>query len=435
MFRQDLSAPGLYQMVRSEFEKIDDPRQPRRTLISYVSALMSATAMFSFKSPSLLAFEHDVRCDEHVQANLKRIFQIENVPSDTTMREIIDEIPTVQLYAPFKRIFSAIQRGKELESFVFLNQHYLLALDGTGFFSSPSVHCDHCGVKSHRDGSKTYYHQALAGVLIHPHQKVVIPFSPEPITKQDGTQKNDCERSAARRFLQRFRREHPHLPVIITEDGLSANAPHIELLMQLDCRYILGCKPGDHAFLFEFIDASEKLGVAQHVDAQDEEMRHQFRYMNGVSLNGSSDVQVNFFECTETRADGSILHFSWVTDIPITDDNIVQLMIGGRTRWKIENETFNTLKNQGYQFEHNFGHGQRALSNNLMVLMMLVFLIDQTQWLCCKVFQAAKTKARRLTRLWEVWRGLLTNFEIDSWETLLRASAFGYKATLVLDTG
>lgn len=436
MFRQELSAPGLYRLVRQAFQEIDDPRQTRHGSISYVSALLSAAAMFAFKAPSLLAFEKDVRRHDHVQGNLKRLFHIDEIPCDTTMREIIDAIPTDLLLKPFKRIFAAIQRGKDLEPFVFLDGHYLVALDGTGFFSSPSVHCDHCCVKTHRNGNQTYYHQAVAGVVIHPGQKVVIPLAPEPIVKQDGSTKNDCEREASRRFLERLRREHPHLKVIITEDGLASNAPHIELLHQLDCHYILGCKPGDHTFLFEFIEASEKLGVLKHVTLKGEKATFTFRYMNEVLLNGSSDVRVNYFDCTETRPDGTRLHFSWVTDIPVTESTVYTLMKGGRARWKIENETFNTLKNQGYQFEHNFGHGQQFLSNNLMVLMMMVFLIDQTQWLCCKVYQQAKEKAQRFSKLWELFRGLMMHFELDGWETLLRASAFGYKKThLDLDTG
>jgi hypothetical protein len=46
-------------------------------------------------------------------------------------------------------------------------------------------------------------------------------------------------------------------------------------------------------------------------------------------------------------------HFAWVTDLTITEENAPTLVAGGRARWKIENETFNTLKNQGYHFEHN----------------------------------------------------------------------------------
>ena len=95
------------------------------------------------------------------------------------------------------------------------------------------------------------------------------------------------------------------------------------------------------------------------------------------------------------------MKFAWVTDIEITDDNVFELMRGARARWKIENETFNTLKNQGYHFEHNFGHGNKNLSNVFANMMLLAFLIDQVQELCCPVFQKAITFHLRKKYLWE----------------------------------
>ena len=106
----------------------------------------------------------------------------------------------------------------------------------------------------------------MGGVIVHPNRKQVIPFAPEPISLPDGSTKNDCERNASKRFLERFRREHPHLKVTVVEDGLASNAPHIALLNKLNLNYILGCKKGDHKSLFEFIDESEKLGVIEHFE-------------------------------------------------------------------------------------------------------------------------------------------------------------------------
>ena len=65
--------------------------------------------------------------------------------------------------------------------------------------------------KHHRNGSITYSHQLLGAALIHPDRREVIPLMPEPIVKQDGTEKNDCERNAAKRFLAKLRQDHPHL--------------------------------------------------------------------------------------------------------------------------------------------------------------------------------------------------------------------------------
>jgi hypothetical protein len=78
--------------------------------------------------------------------------------------------------------------------------------------------------------------------LINPNTKVVLPFAPEPIHKQDGNNKNDCERNASKRYLERFRKEHPHIKVIMTEDALAANAPHIQDLQKYNIRFVIGVK-------------------------------------------------------------------------------------------------------------------------------------------------------------------------------------------------
>ena len=112
-----------------------------------------------------------------------------------------------------------------LKRFVYLDGHYLLSLDGTTYFSSSKIHCSSCLEKHHRNGSVTYSHQLLGATLVHPDLKEVVPLAPEPIIQQDGQAKNDCERNATRRWLKRFRQEHPHLPVIVVEDALSQRPP------------------------------------------------------------------------------------------------------------------------------------------------------------------------------------------------------------------
>ena len=92
---------------------------------------------------------------------------------------------------------------------VFVEGHYLLALDGTGYFSSNQIHCASCLEKQQRNGTVTYAHQMLGAALIHPDKREVIPLMPEPIVKQDGTSKNDCERNAAKRFIAKLRQDHP----------------------------------------------------------------------------------------------------------------------------------------------------------------------------------------------------------------------------------
>ena len=425
--RKYLSADSLFKMIREQFKQISDSRKGNTT-ISLCDALMSAFAMFSLKDPSLLAFDERRKEEDH---NLKNIFGIEQIPCDSQMREIIDNIPNESIRPAFLANFRRLQRGKALEPMVFMEGCYLLALDGTGYFSSEKLHSKACMVKvSKKSGKTSYYIQTLGACLVHPDYKEVIPLCPEIIQKQDGATKNDCERNAAKRFFGKFRKDHPHLKVIVIEDGLSSNAPHIEDIKANNAHFILGVKPGDHEFLFKYIDRAVEEGKAVEFSFMDEKnplMEHYFRFVNDVPLNGSNqDLLVNFLEYWQTERD-DVTYFSWVTDFTITVENAYQLMRGARTRWKIENETFNTLKNQGYHFEHNYGLGHKYLSTNFILLMMLAFLVDQTQQLCCTLFQSVWKKLGSKRSLWEQMRGMFRNFKLESMEMLFLALLYGYE--------
>lgn len=298
-----------------------------------------------------------------------------------------------------------------------MNGAYLLSIDGTGQYSSNKVFCKNCCEKKHRDGSTTYYHQLLAAVLVHPSKRVVIPLAPEPITKSDGTKKNDCERNAGKRLLESIRREHPHGRFIVVEDSLASNGPHIKLLQSLKMSYLLGAKASDHRFLFDWVDHSEpKRYEVRTPDGK----HHEFRFINKVPLNDTHfDLNVNFLDYWETHPNGKRLHFSWVTDILLHEANVLDVMRAGRARWRIENETFNTLKNQGYHFEHNYGHGNDQLANVFSLLMMLAFLIDQAQCLSSPLFQRARACRGRWSTVWEHMRVILTQDYLSSWTQLL----------------
>jgi hypothetical protein len=425
--RKQLNADALFEQVHTEFEKIPDGCE-REVDISVADALKSGFAMFSLKDPSLLAFDHR-RHDATKLKNLQRIYHIGTVPCDTQLRVILDQVYPEELVPAFGKIFHQAQRGKALEKLVFWEGCYLLSLDGTQYFTSKKIHCPSCLQKTNaKTGEVTYSHQLLAAAIVHPDCAEVIPVCPEPIQKQDGETKNDCERNAAKRFLAQFRAMHPHLGVIVTEDGLSSNAPHIRELIRHKMHFILGVKPGDHAWLFAQVDEAATAGNTFEFSVPDGDITHRFRCLNAVALNESNqDLLVNFLEYWEVQADGTTQHFSWVTDIPITRENAVHLMRGGRARWKIENETFNTLKNQGYHFEHNYGHGQHTLSVIFALLMMLAFLVDQVLQLACRLFQAVWHKEGSKIRMWEHLRALFYSLEFGSMVDLLKALLYGYR--------
>jgi hypothetical protein len=421
--RKHLSANALLSKLQSGFADLADHRSGDVD-IALSDALMSAFALFSLKSPSLLAFDK-----ERTEDNLQRLYGIKRVPCDTSMREILDPVEPESLRPMFKQVFWQLQRGKALETMVFVQGHYLLALDGTGYFSSTQIHCASCLEQHHRNGTVSYAHQLLGAALIHPDKREVIPLMPEPIVKPDGASKNDCERNAAKRFLTKFRQDHPHLQVIVTEDSLSSNAPHIEMLHEHKVHYLLGVKEGDHAFLLQQVAQAEQAGRVTYYERQDAATgaHHRFRFVSNMPLNAShAALRVNFIECWET-INSKVQHFSWVTDLGVNKGTVYRLMQGARARWRIENETFNTLKNQGYHFEHNFGHGYQHLSVVFAILMMLAFLVDQVQQLCCPLFQAAWAKWGSKRLLWEKMRALFYDYALDSMEHLFRALYYGVK--------
>lgn len=420
-----LNADYLVQTLRRRFEDVADSRRQKSTDFTMVDTLMAAFAMFSLKEPSLLSFEE--REDEQA---IDRLFGLSSIPSDSTMREILDGIDIEPLNEAFADIFHELQRSGEMKKWVFDRGHYLVAIDGTGYFCSTKISCPQCLEKRSSKGTVEYHHQAVAAVLTHPDTGEVIPLAIEAIVKQDGETKNDCERNATKRLLKRLRALHPKLKIIVVEDGLASNAPHIADLQSVNMRFLLGAKPGDHVHLFDQVieagDHDEGDWVETSIVTPKKVIKCETQLIRNLELNKSSgDLRINFLQHHEFDSDSGEIskRFSWVTDMDIECSEIVLYQRGGRSRWRIENETFNTLKNQGYHYDHNYGHGKKNLSTVLMLLMFLAFLVDQIQQACCPLFRAVLEKLKTRRKLWDHLRSHVRHFCFESfselWATVL----------------
>jgi hypothetical protein len=400
--RKHLSADALFSVVRRGFAALPDYRRSD-TDMALTDALMAAFALFSLKSPSLLAFGK-----HRVEGNWGTIYALDPVPCDTQMREILEPVSPESVRPLFKSVFGQLQRGKALESMLSLEDDDLLARDGPASFSSKTMHCASCLHQVHRNGSSTSDHHMWGAALVHPDQRAVLPLMPEPLVKQDGTGKNAGERHAAKRFMAKLRTDHPHLKFLVTEDRLRANAPHIETRHAHGLPDMLGVKAGDHASLVEQGQAADPAGRVTSYERHDRAARvvHRFRLVHDVPLHTSHrDVRVNFIAYGEV-GEHKMQPLSWVTDLRVSQRNVSHLMWGGRARWKMENETCNTLKKQGYHFEHTYGHGTQNLSVVFARVMMLAFVVDQTQQRCCALFQAVWAKLGSKRLLWERMRAL-----------------------------
>lgn len=452
--KKKVSGTELIKLIRDRAQKIEDHRKVAEFPLDDV--IMAAFAMFKFKMPSLLSYDK-LRGTKQGD-NLQNLFRIQKIPSDTQTRAVLDKVPYHDLFPIFKSINSLLGKQKILNEFLFEipgeGDFNLVALDGTGFFSSTNIKCPGCLTKSltRKELQKLenydpededmedpqvhrFHHQLLGAAIVSPHIKQVIPLCPEPILYQDGETKNDCERAAAKRWVMRYRDFHPRLKTILLVDALFPHAPFLRQLQEQDLNYIASVRNGSHKFLFECIEKRdddvvhiEKKSIGDKVKKT---RTRTYRFLNNLPLNkANTDIGVSMLDFTEVIEwegkrgyEKKKVHFTWITNFTITKENAPSIARAGRSRWSIENEAFNTLKNQGYNLEHNYGHGKENLSTNFALLMMLAFATDQIEELCCGYFQKCRerfhTKAMLWTRFWAAW--LYKNF--SDWTSLVHHCA------------
>lgn len=439
-FRKNLNIKSMLKTVREHFTTAKDTVN-RKSKFSLSNCLMSGLAIFCMKCPSLLQFDEKAR-DPELAQNLKNLFEINEVPSDTTLRERLDPVDPQELQGAIDKLIAKVQRAKILEQFRCItnskeggNDYIMVAIDGTTYFSSNKIHCEHCLVKKHQNGTVEYHHQLLAAVVVSPTLSQVLPIMLEPISKQDGTTKNDCEVSAIKRLLVKLRTKHPHLKIGVCLDALFGSQPVIQLLNELDIRYIINFKRSDNKskYLFDAFDGG--IHKKEVMVNKSSNITRKYTYHNNLPLNyAHRDVMVNYIDLEETILTNTKKNpqksktttFGWITDLEISNTNVNQIGEGGRARWRIENETFNTQKNLNYNFEHNYGHGNKNLSIVMVTLMFIMFLINQIEALCCPMFQAAHKKARATIILWEDLRNTFKSYLIECWEHIYLWVA-GYK--------
>ncbi len=421
--KKHLGFKGLISAASKRFKQIADYRQKGKVDFSIHDCYMSALAMMFFQDPSLLAFQRSMKQGIN-RSNLESIFHVTYIPKDTQFREILDNAPYEEVEKIFTDFFRFLQRGKQLERFQFFDGNYLIPIDGSGYFSSYKLKCPGCLTKKTKKKDVRYEHQILQAVMVCPGQKQVIPLAPEQIRNSDGTKKQDCEINAGKRILSRIRKDHPKLKIIITADGLYSKQPFIDKLLENRMSYILVAKPADHKILFQWVEDFKKLGGCSSWDFKDHKgCRHVYQWCNEIPLNGTKDADnVNFLEYSYFNKKGKrTYHNTWVTDIELKKENVEQLVKGGRAKWKIENETFNTLKNQGYHIEHNYGHGKKNLSYVFFLLNLLAFFMHQISELTDLAYQQCRSN---FTSRKEYWNQLRCTFRILFFSSWIRFMKF-----------
>lgn len=428
--QQALTFDHLMRLLDEQFQTFPDQRVGNAVSYQLPDVLKAAFAMFSLKSSSLLDFKTQTTAEEK---NLHTIYRIQGaIPCDNQMRGILDRVDPNLLRPLFHSCFERLSQAGVIGEYEYRAGAVILSVDGVEHFSSTKVHCSNCTTRRHRNGKTSYHHSALAAVIVHPEQKEVIPLDFEPILNADGALKNDCERQAAKRLCAALNERYPDLKKILVEDALYANAPHIRQITEYGWNYVLSVKPDSHKSLERQFQGRLRRGDVKQLRLIDEAgIEHYFAWTSNLVLNDSSiDVRVNYLLYEQRDKDGQVTRWTWITNLRLTRRSVVAVMRAGRARWKIENETFNTLKNQGYHFEHNYGHGSQHLATVLALLMMLAFTIDQIQQRCCRFFRTLHQGLRTKVKLWAAIRSLFSTLVFKSMQMLYRHLASLYRLQL-----
>ena len=322
----------------------------------------------------------------------------------------------------FKEVYQWLEIQGIIKKFLYLNKEILIALDGTEYFSSKKISCPHCNVRQHRNGTTTYFHGCVTPIVVSPDRKQVISLEPEFIKKQDGCEKQDCENAAVKRWLNKNHQSIYSYPVTLLGDDLYSHEPICKLALEQSYNFIFVCLETSHKTLYEWLDFLDKNGDITLVEKKKWDGRknliYRYRYANRVPLKSDeSSLEVNWCEVTviNEKTREILYKNNWITNHKITENNVEEIVKAGRSRWKIENEGNNVLKNHGYNLEHNFGHGHNHLCEFLLSLNLIAFLFHTVLDLVNVIYQKIRDLLVTRTAFFNDIRTLLKFLWFKDW--------------------
>jgi hypothetical protein len=415
---------ALVELIGTHFAQLPDYRQASPNQKYSVSdAALSAFAVFMTQAPSFLAQQRDMQRTKG-RNNAQSLFGVHQIPSDNQIRDILDPIAPSQLSELFWQVYEQLQAAQLLTEHTGIAGTHLCALDGVYYFSSRKLHCPHCTRQQH-EGYVSYSHGVIAPVLVAPGSPQVFSLEPEFIQPQDGSEKQDCELNASKRWLRRNGSRLPAGRTTFLADDLYCKQPFCELVQELHGYFILVCLPESHPSLYTEV---ELLATAGLLDSLSERVwngrfyeRHTYRFSNRLPLRSGADaLMVNWCEINiHHEKTGEVLyHNTFATNFVLNAANVADIVRSGRARWKTENENHNTLKNRGYHLEHNFGHGQQYLSALFVCFNLLAFLLHTVLFLTERTAQQVRTALGTLQTFWADLLTLTRYFYFKTWTAL-----------------
>ena len=383
----------------------------------------SAFAMMYFQDPSLNHFQKRMK-EATNQSNLGTMFKVENIPQQKRMRTFIDRIEPKYLYPAFPDIVQRLDKAKLLDQFQFKGR-YLCPMDGTQFFHTKNegTGCKHCLTKKHRNGTVSYSHSVVVPMIVHPEQKQVLPLISEEIRNEDGKKKQDCEINASKRLIPKLKENYPGYRLVILGDGLYAKQTLIDLITENDYDFMLTVSPDYNVGFLEEVERRRGVGRIQNIKINKKGKIYCYEWASSIAFKKTGEtIDANYIGLTiiDSKTGAVTYKNTWVTNLELAEEDIVDLVAAARSRWKVENEGFNILKNHDYELEHNYGHGAENLAFNFFQLTLLAHLYHQAHELGDEQYQKLREVKETKKNFWDSIRAAIRNILFFEWEDLLQ---------------
>jgi hypothetical protein len=411
----------LLDGLKAIFASFPDKRKGGEVVYSMTDIAMAAFSLFFMQSESFLSHQRSLE-DGEKTSNCQTLFDMEKIPTDNHIRSMLDQAPPELLQPAFDQTLAALRGGDGLKDFQRLGGRTLIAWDGTEYFCSQKLRCPHCQTRKRSNGKIEYYHSMLAATIVAPGLNKAVPLMPEFIVKQDGAEKQDCERNARERWLTLHWEHVKDLRPIFLGDDLFACQPVCEDVLARGADFIFTAKQESHKTLYDFMHGApcQQLTITRK-DEDRKKRTYRLRWFLAAPLRDGKDaLNVNWLGVTVLDADGKVCYDgAFVTSLYITKENVFEIAACARARWKIENESFNVLKNNGYNLEHNFGHGKQYLAMLFATMNLLAFAMHTVLDCVEERWIKARNAKRVRRRFFDHIRTLTEYLVFADWDALM----------------
>ena len=376
------------------FSQLPDTRKGQGKEYSIEELLMGGLSLFLFKSGSRNQLNNH-RSDGYFSEHYRRMFRL-RLPHQDAVFDLLCALPHEALEQVKMDLMSELFAQKWLRDYRLLVQYYMVAVDATGVVSFKERHCEHCLTKT-KKGKTTYFHYVIEAKLVT-QSGLAISLASEWIENPSGDfDKQDCERKAFIRLAAQLKKQFPRLPICILADGLYPYENAFKVCEANEWKFIFVLQEGSLKTVQEALTLTRRRNPVAEAYTANKGWRIKEEYRCQTSIEYYKNYTLNWVQYRETRTKmkktkpneklppsqpqlpppTKTFCCEYVTNLLPDKENIREIGSGGRLRWKIENEGFNTQKCGGYELEHKFARKSYNGLKNYYTLLQIAHAINQ----------------------------------------------------------